>query len=55
MPSSPGVFPDFIYLMAAKMSSNFGGFAMSSSLSVAGQFSRCLNILSTYTELLVSL
>ena len=54
MPSSPGVFPDFIDLMAAKISSNVGGFAMSSwtgywstdasasSLAVAGQFSRSL-------------
>ena len=27
MPSSPGVFPVFIDLMAAKISSNVGGFA----------------------------
>ena len=28
MPSSPGVFPDFIDLMAANISSNVGGFGL---------------------------
>ena len=30
MPSRPGVFPDFVDLMAAKVSSDVGGFVMSS-------------------------
>ena len=54
-PSRPGVFPDIVDLMAAKMSSSVGGFAMSScvgcfsivasviSVAAVGRFSSWLN------------